>query len=219
VHCFGTKAPSLHRHYPASSVLRASPSSQAALPCPHGQQVATPKSASTARDFPCCYRTPSRACCHQCPGGMTRCFFRSLDVSWQPSPCFSWVDFRIRWFRDLSGVHHITACPLADSLLRSLLHQGLRTLHCFHARLGCYRLERTLPGGLSKLSHWSSAPLSRRTQTGSKAVATIKYRASNRQWLSRNGSEQERLGHSRAASLSYTQVLKPATLLCRSRGD
>jgi hypothetical protein len=40
----------------------------------------------------------------------------------------------------------ITACWLADPLL-GLLHQGLRTFHRFHARLGCYRLERKLPGG------------------------------------------------------------------------
>ena len=40
----------------------------------------------------------------------------------------------------------ITACWLADPL-PGLLHQGLRTFHRFHARLGCYRLERKLPGG------------------------------------------------------------------------
>src|SRR2546428_8847983 len=40
----------------------------------------------------------------------------------------------------------ITACRLADPL-SGLLHQGLRAFHCFHARLGCYRLERKLPGG------------------------------------------------------------------------
>jgi hypothetical protein len=40
----------------------------------------------------------------------------------------------------------ITACWLADPL-SGLLHQGLRAFHCFHARLGCYRLERKLPGG------------------------------------------------------------------------
>ena len=50
----------------------------------------------------------------------------------------------------------ITACWLADPL-SGLLHQGLRTFHRFHARLGCYRLERKLPGGFM-LSHWSSAP-------------------------------------------------------------
>ena len=41
----------------------------------------------------------------------------------------------------------ITACWLADPL-SGLLHQGLRPFHCFHARLGCYRLERKLPGGV-----------------------------------------------------------------------
>jgi len=41
------------------------------------------------------------------------------------------------------------ACSLTPS--RGLLHQGLRTFHCFHARLGCYRLERKLPGGFCAL--------------------------------------------------------------------
>lgn len=36
VQCSGTKAPSLHRHYPAASVLRTYPSSQPALPGPRG---------------------------------------------------------------------------------------------------------------------------------------------------------------------------------------
>jgi hypothetical protein len=44
----------------------------------------------------------------------------------------------------------ITACLLADPL-SGLLHQGLRTFHYFHARLGCYRLERKLPGGFNAL--------------------------------------------------------------------
>ena len=58
VHCFGTKAPSLHRSYPASSVLRAYPPSQPALSDPRGLQVATPYGASTGRDFPCCDGSP-----------------------------------------------------------------------------------------------------------------------------------------------------------------
>ena len=44
----------------------------------------------------------------------------------------------------------ITACWLADPR-SGLLHQGLRTFHRFHARLGCYRLERKLPGGFLSL--------------------------------------------------------------------
>jgi hypothetical protein len=40
----------------------------------------------------------------------------------------------------------LTAGWLADPL-SGLLHQGLRAFHRFHARRGCYRLERKLPGG------------------------------------------------------------------------
>ena len=62
----------------------------------------------------------------------------------------------------------ITACWLADSLWRSLLHQGLRTFHRFHARLGCYRLERKLPDGFNTLPlEFCAFP--RRTQTRSKS--------------------------------------------------
>ena len=58
VHRFGTKAPSLHRHYPASSVLRAYPPSPPALSGPRGLQVAAPQGACTGRDFPCCDGSP-----------------------------------------------------------------------------------------------------------------------------------------------------------------
>ena len=42
----------------------------------------------------------------------------------------------------------IPACLLADPQ-RGVLHQGLRTFHYFHTRLGCCRLKRKLPGGYS----------------------------------------------------------------------
>ena len=59
----------------------------------------------------------------------------------------------------------ITACWLADPL-SGLLHQGLRTFHRFHARLGCYRLERKLPGGFNTLPlEFCAFP--RRAKTGS----------------------------------------------------
>ena len=60
----------------------------------------------------------------------------------------------------------ITACLLAGPL-SGLLHQGLRTFHYFHARLGCYRLERKLPGGFTALPlEFCAFP--RRTKTRSK---------------------------------------------------
>jgi hypothetical protein len=39
VHRSETRAPSLHRHYPASTVLRTPPTSPPALPCPRGRHV------------------------------------------------------------------------------------------------------------------------------------------------------------------------------------
>jgi hypothetical protein len=43
----------------------------------------------------------------------------------------------------------ITACLLADPRTTGPLHRRLRMLHYFHTRLGCYRLERQLPGGFA----------------------------------------------------------------------
>ena len=57
--------------------------------------------------------------------------------------------FASHGFGTCSVFIRITACSLADPLpISGLLHQGLRAFHCFHARLGCYRLERKLPGGI-----------------------------------------------------------------------
>ena len=48
-----TKAPSLHRNYPASTVLRASPPPRPARIVPRGHPVGGTR-ASTDRGFPCC---------------------------------------------------------------------------------------------------------------------------------------------------------------------
>jgi hypothetical protein len=45
--------------------------------------------------------------------------------------------FAIDGFGTCSMFIRITACSLADSLYRSLLRRGLRTVHCFPARLDC----------------------------------------------------------------------------------
>ena len=64
--CGSPKAPSLHRRYPASSVLRASPSPHTARPVPRGLSV------DPYRDhrwgFPCCVWSPMRTCHRHYPG-------------------------------------------------------------------------------------------------------------------------------------------------------
>ena len=73
--------------------------------------------------------------------------------------------FTSHGFGTCSAFIRITACSLADPLSSSgLLHQGLRAFHCFHTRLGCYRLERKLPGGIyspTGVLHLSTAHFNR----------------------------------------------------------
>jgi hypothetical protein len=61
-----TEAPSLHRSYPASSVLRASPPSQSARPVSHELPVDPHR--DPRWDFLCCVWSPLPACRRQYPG-------------------------------------------------------------------------------------------------------------------------------------------------------
>src|SRR6266853_624116 len=61
-----TEAPSLHRNYPASSVLRASPPSQSARPVSHELPVDPYR--DHRWDFPCCAWSPLPTCRRQYPG-------------------------------------------------------------------------------------------------------------------------------------------------------
>ena len=66
------KAPSLRRHYPASSLLRAYPP-----PCRPKLALAGFRLARARhrQGFPCCIHSPARACCRHYPGGDDRpCF-------------------------------------------------------------------------------------------------------------------------------------------------
>ena len=61
-----TRAPSLHRRYPASSVLQAPPPSQSARPVSHELPVDPHR--DHCWDFPCCVWSPVPACRRQYPG-------------------------------------------------------------------------------------------------------------------------------------------------------
>jgi hypothetical protein len=130
------QAPSLHRSYPASSVLRASPPSQSARPVsrelpvdPHGDH---------RWDFPCCAWSTLLACPK--PGRVGSC---------------------ISLFEACSAFTHVTACTLAKSPSDSL-HQRLQQSRCLHCCSDCYRVERTSSrAGIPPL--WTIA-FSRRTR-------------------------------------------------------
>ena len=127
---------------------------------------ASPLGVRTGRDLPCCYRTPLANMLSSMPRWTrTGYYSRSRTCPMAAFPYLGGVGIHIRWFRGLLEFIRITACWLADPL-SGLLHQGLRTFHRFHARLGCYRLERKVPGGV--FSHWSSAPFHGARRVGSR---------------------------------------------------
>ena len=111
------------------------------------------------RRISCC----EHAVIHAPADGRTAYFTRALRPGSLPHVLAGSAS-AIDGFGTCSMFIHITACSLADSLYRSLLRQGLRTVHCFPARLDCYRLERKLPGGIRTLPLEFRA-FSRRTNT------------------------------------------------------
>ena len=99
-HRSSPEAPSLRRHYPASSVVRASPPPCPARPVPCGIPVGACH--ATGRASRVAAVSLLRACHRQYPGGTDRCSRRSLPGRWQPSPFCRRVGFRIALFEACS---------------------------------------------------------------------------------------------------------------------
>ena len=135
-----TEAPSLHRNYPASSVLRASPPSQSARP--FSRELPVDPHCDHRWDFPCCAWSTLPACRRQYPGrsdgicSLVR--FHSLRRSPKPGRVGSCITV----FGACSAFTHVTACTLAKSPCDSL-HQRLQQFRCLHCCSDCYRVERT----------------------------------------------------------------------------
>ena len=111
-----TEAPSLHRHYPASSVIRASPSPQTARPVSHEVPVA--RLCDHRWGFPCCVWSPLLACRRHYPGKSDRTCSLVLSHRHRPSPKFRRVGSCITLFEACSAFTQVTACTLAESPLR-----------------------------------------------------------------------------------------------------
>jgi len=98
-----TEASSLHRHYPASPVLQASPSPQAARPVPRGRPVAQPS--QHALGLPVLRASSWCTCCRHYPGTASGFLFARSPQPYQSSPEAAPgrpVHFP---FRGLLGVH------------------------------------------------------------------------------------------------------------------
>ena len=149
------EAPSLGRHCPASTVVRASPPPCSARPDPRGVSVdachATGR-ASRVASIPLFH-----ACRHQYPGGTGRCSRRSLPDRWQPSPCGGRVGFRIAGFEAFSAFARVAARVLAEPPKAALCHRSASAdVVTSIVRSDCYRLERQLPGGIR--TRWGMTP-------------------------------------------------------------
>jgi hypothetical protein len=138
-----TKAPSLRRHCPASSVLRAHPPPQPGRPVPRGRPVGRPTPA-TAGASRVALRSPHTNMPSPLPRQDRRSLRnRSLGLRRRrPSPCVRRVGSRVKCFEACSAFTHVTACSLArspcDPLPRRL--QPVRYLpDCSR----CYRVERS----------------------------------------------------------------------------
>jgi hypothetical protein len=135
-----TKAPSLHRSYPASSVLRASPPSQTARP--FSPELPVDSYFNHRGDFPCCVWSPLPACRRQYPGRSHGICSLVPFHSLRPSPKPGRVGSCISLFEACSAFTHVTACTLAKSPSDSL-HRRLQQLRCLRRCFDCYRVERT----------------------------------------------------------------------------
>ena len=111
-HRSSPEAPSLRRHYPASSVVRASPPPRTARPFPRGLSVGAchaTAGASRVATIPLFH-----ACRRHYPGGASRCACRSLLDRWQPSPLFRRVGLRVARFEACSAFTRVAARMVAE---------------------------------------------------------------------------------------------------------
>ena len=111
-----TEAPSLHRSYPASSVLRASPPSQTARPV--SRELPVDPYCDHRWDFPCCAWSTLPACRRQYPGRSDGICSLVRFHQLRPSPKPGRVGSCISLFEACSAFTHVTACMLAKSPMR-----------------------------------------------------------------------------------------------------
>ena len=142
-HPSSPEAPSLHRNYSASPVLRASPPPRRSRLTLTGSRLTR---ATPPAGLPVLLPPPSCPHASHYPGETDRCSRRSLPGRWQPSPFLRRVGFRIARFEACSAFAHAVACGLAESPKATLWHRSA-SVHIVASmnRSDCYRLERQCP--------------------------------------------------------------------------
>lgn len=148
-----TEAPSLHRHYPASAVLRASPPPLGARPHRHRRPVGRPRPRPGASRVACAFLvyvlSPLPRHSH-----WRHCFAHpSSDVSLPRKG--RRIGLCVVFFEACSAFTRVTARTLALPPMRGTPTRRLQTFRHLHACSGCFRLER-LPGGAC--TRWKAPP-------------------------------------------------------------
>ena len=155
-----TEAPSLHRSYPASSVLRTSPPPHTARPV--SRELPVDPYRDHRWGFPCCVWSPMRTCHRHYPGRSDGACSLVYLRQRRPSLCNSQVGSCDYFFGACSAFTHVMACTLAESP-SDPLHRRLRQLRCLRCRFDCYRVERA--SSRAGVSPAEVQRLSRRTIT------------------------------------------------------
>ncbi len=118
-----TEAPSLHRNYPASSVVRTSPPPQTARPgsreLPVDRELAITAGASRVAPDPLCLHAVATT-----PAGPMEPIRSVLLHRRRPSPDYSWVGSCIISFEACSAFTRVTTCRLAESPYATLYTGG-----------------------------------------------------------------------------------------------
>jgi hypothetical protein len=106
----------LHRRYPASSLIRASPSPQTARP--DSRELPVGHHHDHRWGFPCCSRFLLLTCRRHYPGRFDGTYSLVLFHQRRPSLNTRWVGSCINRFEACSAFTHVTACMLAKSPTR-----------------------------------------------------------------------------------------------------
>src|SRR5712671_5339747 len=145
---------SLHRHYPASAVLRTSPPPQGARPVPRGLPVG--RRSDHAVGLPVLRMLSLCTCCRHYSGaasGRTSSLTSPSRISLPRKG--RRVGLRIVLFEVCSAFTRVTACTLAPSPIRDALSEGFSHFVTSIAAPVASGWER-LPGGT--YTHWKAPP-------------------------------------------------------------
>ena len=136
-----TEVPSLRRSYPASSVLRASPSPQTARP--GSRELPVDPDRDHRWGFPCCVCSTMSACRRHYPGRSDGTDSLNTAPSSSAFPTLQLGRLLHYIFRGLLSVHSRYNLQTRQVALCDPLHRRLRRLCYLHRRSDCYRVERS----------------------------------------------------------------------------